>query len=419
MNKVVIIGAGFGGISAAKELQSSGYHVTIIDRQNHHLFQPLLYQVATAALSPGDIAKPIRSIFKEQRNINVILGNVVKVDIKEHKVFFNDSSLEFDYLIMAPGSAYSYFGKEKWSKFAPGLKTLNDALKIREKIICSLEKAELAEDANERKKLLTFVIIGGGPTGVELAGAIAEIVNKNILPDYRNITVNDTKVYLIEAFSHILNSYPEKLSIIAKQDLEKLGVNIIVNKKVTEINENGVQVENKFIESKNVIWAAGNHVSSLINDVTTQIDKSGRAVVNNDLSINEDRHIYIIGDSAFVKDRDGQSLPAIAPVAIQQGKFVGRLIKSGESKNIKKGFRYRDKGTIATIGKAKAVAVVKGLNLSGLFAWLTWCIIHIFYLISFRNRVRVMGEWIWYYISNRPGIRLIVKDNPADSVKMN
>ena len=410
MKRIVIIGAGFGGITAAKELINSDNHIIIIDKTNHHLFQPLLYQVATAALSPGDIAKPIRSVFKDHKNIEVLLGNVKSIDIVNHKVFYNDSVVEYDYLILSPGSTHSYFGKNEWSQFAPGLKTLNDALKIREKILLSLEKAEMIEDENERKKYLSFVIAGGGPTGVELAGAISEIVNKNILPDFRNISSESTKVYLVEAMSGVLNAYPQKLTLKAKEDLEKLGVKVILNKKVTGINENGVQVEEDFIETKNIIWAAGNQVSDLIKQVTKNIDRSGRAIVNKDLSIDEDKNIFIIGDSAFVKDKKGNSLPAIAPVAIQQGKFVGKLLKSGRDKNLGKEFHYFDKGMMATIGKAKAVAVVKGFQLSGLFAWLAWCVIHIFYLISFRNRLRVMAEWIWYYITNRPGIRLIVKD---------
>ena len=410
MKRIVIIGAGFGGLSAAKELVDSDNHVTIIDKTNHHLFQPLLYQVATAALSPGDIAKPIRSVFNHSKNIEVLLGTVKSIDVENHKVFYNNSEIEFDYLILAPGSSHSYFGKNEWSRFAPGLKTLNDALKIREKILASLEKAEMIKDENERKKHLSFVIVGGGPTGVELAGAISEIVNKNILPDFRNISSESTKVYLVEAMSGVLNAYPQKLTLKAKEDLEKLGVKVILNKKVTDINENGVKIEDDFIETKNIIWAAGNQVSELIKQVTKNIDKSGRAIVSSDLSIVEDKNIFIIGDSAFVKDKKGNPLPAIAPVAIQQGKFLGKLLKSDREKKYHKEFHYFDKGMMATIGKAKAVAVVRGFQLSGLFAWLAWCVIHIFYLISFRNRLRVMAEWVWYYLTNRPGIRLIVRD---------
>jgi NADH:quinone reductase (non-electrogenic) len=410
MKRIVIIGAGFGGLTAAKELLKSENKITIIDKTNHHLFQPLLYQVATAALSPGDIAEPIRSVFKNHKNIEVVLGTVNSIDVEEQKVHYNNSEIEFDYLILAPGSSHSYFGKDEWSKFAPGLKTLNDALKIREKILLSLEKAEMIEDENERKKYLSFVIVGGGPTGVELAGAIAEIVNNNVLPDFRRISSDSTKVYLVEAMSALLNSYPQKLTLRAKEDLEKLGVNVILNEKVTGINENGVQVENEFIETKNIIWAAGNKVSTLINQVTKNIDRSGRAIVNKDLSITENKNVFVIGDSAFVKDKKGNTLPAIAPVAIQQGKFVGKLLRLGSEKRSDKEFHYFDKGTMATIGKAKAVAVVKGFQLSGLFAWLAWCVIHIFYLISFRNRLRVMAEWAWYYLTNRPGIRLIVRD---------
>jgi NADH dehydrogenase len=409
MKNVVIIGGGFGGLTAAKELAKLNFHLTIIDRTNHHLFQPLLYQVATAALSPADIAIPIRSIFSENRNVEVLLGEVTSIDKDNRKVFFNGSELEFDYLIIATGSRHSYFGKDEWEKYAPGLKTLNDALKIREIILLSLEAAEKEKNPVQRQKHLNFVIIGGGPTGVELAGAIAEIVSKNLIPDFRNIDASMTKVYLVEALPNILSSYPEKLSKRALEDLMKLGVEVMLNEKVTEINEIGVKVGNLFIETKNILWAAGNQASSLIRKAGIQSDRSGRAIVNDDLSIKSHPEIFVIGDAAAVKNDEGEYLPAIAPVAIQQGKYAAEII-SGELKGKSRlKFRYKDRGTMATIGKAKAVAVIKGLKLSGLIAWLTWCFVHIMFLISFRNKLRVMSEWAWHYITNRPGIRLIIK----------
>jgi NADH dehydrogenase len=410
MKKVVIIGAGFGGLTAAKQLANKDFDVIIIDKTNHHSFQPLLYQVATAALSPADIATPIRSIFSDYKNVKVLLGEVKSIDRQKKKVFFNESEIEFDYLIVATGSRHSYFDKYEWEKFAPGLKTINDALKIREKILLSLEAAEKEIDPMKRQKYLNFLIIGGGPTGVELAGAISEIVNKNVILDFRNIDASMTKVYLIEAMSKILSSYPDSLSSHALKDLKKLQVDVILNEKVTEINESGVKTNNRFIESTNVFWAAGNQASPLIKSLATKTDRVGRAIVDDDLSIKEDENIFVIGDAAAVKNDKNEQLPGIAPVAIQQGKYVARVIAKKLIGKTGRKFKYNDKGTMATIGKAKAVGVIKGFKLSGLLAWLAWSFIHILYLIGFRNRLKVMAEWIWYYITNRPGIRLIVKD---------
>jgi len=409
MKKVVIIGAGFGGLTAAKILAGHEFEITIIDKTNHHVFQPLLYQVATTALSPADIATTIRSVFSQNKNVKVLLGEVNSINKENQKVYFNNSEIDFDYLIVATGSRHSYFGKDEWEKFAPGLKTINDALKIREKILLSLESAEKESDPVKRQRYLNFVIIGGGPTGVELAGAISEIVSKNVIPDFRNIDASMTKVYLIEALPKILSTYPDKLSTHALNDLKKLQVDVILNEKVSEINEHGVRVGNKFIESSNVLWAAGNQPSPLIKSLGTETDKSGRAIVNDDLSIKENKNIFVIGDAALVKNENGESLPAIAPVAIQQGKYVAKNLVKNLSEKQRSRFKYNDKGTLATIGKAKAVGVVKGLKLSGLIAWLAWSFIHILYLIGFRNRLRVMLEWMWYYITNRPGIRLIIK----------
>jgi len=409
MKRLVIVGAGFGGLTAAKELAKKDFNITVIDKTNHHLFQPLLYQVATAALSPADIAIPIRSTFSKNKNVEVLLGEVKSIDKEKKKVFFNGSELDFDYLIIATGSRHSYFGKDEWEKYAPGLKTLNDALKIRETILLSLEAAEKEKDPVKRQRYLNFVIIGGGPTGVELAGAISEIVNQNLIPDFRNIDASMTKVFMVEALPNILSSYPESLSKRALEDLQKLEVEVILNEKVTGINENGVKVGDRFIETKNILWAAGNQASSLIQTAGIQTDRAGRAVVSDDLSIEGYSNIFVIGDAAAFKNEKGEHLPAIAPVAIQQGKFVSKIIAEGLIGKPHKKFIYKDRGTMATIGKAKAVAVIKGFKLSGLIAWLAWSLIHVLFLISFRNKLRVMSEWIWHYITNRPGIRLIVK----------
>ena len=409
MKKVVIVGAGFGGLTAAKALSKFDIDITIIDKTNHHVFQPLLYQVATTALSPADISTTIRSVFSQNKNVKVLLGEVRSIDKENKKVFFNGSEIEFDYLIIATGARHSYFGKNEWEKFAPGLKTINDALKIRERILLSLEAAEKENDPAKRQKYLNFVIIGGGPTGVELAGAISEIVNKNVLPDFRNIDANMTKVYLVEALPKILSTYPDKLSEHALQDLKDLQVEVSLGEKVTEINDKGVKVGDKFIESNNVLWAAGNEVSPLIKSLETETDRTGRAIVKDDLSLIENENIFVIGDAAAVKNEKGEYLPAIAPVAMQQGRYVAKVVSKNLNGKERKKFKYNDRGTMATIGKAKAVGVVKGFKLSGLLAWLAWSFIHILYLIGFRNRLRVMVEWIWYYITNRPGIRLIVK----------
>jgi NADH dehydrogenase len=410
MKRVVIIGAGFGGLSAAKKLDGEKFQLTLIDKTNHHLFQPLLYQVATAALSPGDIANPIRSVFSEQKNVEVLLGEVTSIDKEKKTVKFNGSSVEFDYLIVATGSRHSYFGKDEWEKFAPGLKTVNDALKIREKILLSLEAAEREKDPDKRQKFLNFVIIGGGPTGVELAGAISEIVNKNLIPDFRNIDASMTKVYMIEALPKILSNYPDDLSKHALDDLKKLDVEVLLNQKVVDINKNGVKVGDRFIQTSNVLWAAGNEVSPVIKTLEVETDRSGRAIVNDDLTIINYENIFVIGDAAAVKYENGDYIPAIAPAAMQQGRHVAYIINKNVKDKSQRKFKYNDRGMMATIGKAKAVAVIKGLKFSGVFAWLLWSIVHVLFLISFRNRLRVMAEWIWYYITNRPGIRLIVKE---------
>lgn len=406
--KVIIIGAGFGGLNAAKQLADSDFDITVIDKTNHHLFQPLLYQVATAALSPADIAVPIRSLFSDYSNIRIILDEVISIDKKKHIVHTKSDSFNFDYLIIAVGSRHSYFGKNNWERLAPGLKTLNDALLIREKIIEALELAEKEENSELRKKNLTFVIVGGGPTGVELAGAIAEIAKETMIKDYKNFKPEDTKVILIEAANRVLLSFDEKLSEKAKEDLGKMGVDVRLNTKVEDISEEGVYTTSGFILTKTVIWAAGNEASSLLKSLEVELDRTGRVIVRNDCSIPEHPEIFVIGDAAHFEDEQDKSLPGVAQVAIQQGKFVAEIIKKNILPENRPSFQYKDKGIMATIGKAKAVADIKGMKLTGVFAWLTWSLVHIFFLIGFRNRLRVMIEWIWYYITKRHGTRLIV-----------
>ncbi|MFY0684829.1 MAG: NAD(P)/FAD-dependent oxidoreductase [Balneola sp.] len=410
--KVVIVGGGFAGLSVAKQLYSKEFDVTIIDKTNHHVFQPLLYQVATAALSPGDIAIPIRAIFSKRKNIKVLLGEVTSVDTENNFVNIKgQDSLPFDYLILAPGTNYNYFGNDQWKEYAPGLKTISNALDIREKILVSLEKAEQVSDTEQRKKHLTYVIIGGGPTGVEMAGSIAEIAKRNMMRDYRTFDRSETNIYLVEAADGILNGYPSSLSKKARWTLEGMGVEVLLNSPVEKISSNKVLVDGKEIESDNIIWAAGNQVPSLISNLDEPQDRMGRIKVNKDLSVTKNKNMFVIGDASYFENKEGTPLPGIAPVALQQGKFLGKLIKHEVKKGQKRdAFSYLDKGTMATIGRAKAVANIRGFTFSGLLAWFMWGFIHIFFLIGFRNRFRVFAEWVWHYLTFKRGVRLITHD---------
>ncbi|MEX0647348.1 MAG: NAD(P)/FAD-dependent oxidoreductase [Balneolaceae bacterium] len=406
--EVVIIGGGFGGISAAKVLAKSDFEVTIIDKKNHHLFQPLLYQVATAALSPGDIAMPIRSIFSKSKNIRTLLGEVTAIDKEKNVVQLRSGeTISFDYLVAAPGTVYNYFGNEEWPQHAPALKTIDNALSIREKILVSLEKADQTKDPKTRVPYLVFAIIGGGPTGVEMAGAIAEITKKGLMMDYKNISADETRIYLIEAAPRILLGYPDRLAEKAKTDLEKLGVSVLTDSPVTDIQKEGVAIGDRFIESHNIVWAAGVNTHPLVKTLQSEYDKMGRVKVNPDLTVPGHDHIFVIGDAAHFVGKDNDPLPPLAPVAIQQGRYAGNLIKKREKGETAAPFRYRDKGKMATIGRAKAVADIRGFKLSGVFAWLAWSFIHIFFLIGFRNRFRVFAEWTWYYFTFKRGVRLI------------
>lgn len=397
-------------MNVAKSLANTDYEITIIDKANHHLFQPLLYQVATAALSPGDIATPIRSVFTKQSNVKVVLGEVVEVSKSDQVVQLSEGDvIPFDYLVIATGAEYNYFGNEDWVPRAPGLKSLDDALKIRERILVSLEQAEKTPDLEDRKPYLTFVVIGGGPTGVEMAGSIAEIAKRNMMRDYRNFHRNETKVYLVEAAGGVLNGFSESLSDNALETLTKMGVNVLLNSPVEEIRKDGVQLKNQFIETPNIIWAAGVSGTDLTNNMGNETDRIGRVKVNSDLSINDHPNIFVIGDAAYFEDEKGNPLPGVAPVAMQQGKYLGKLLKNSQKSDSRTPFKYVDKGTMATIGRAKAVADIKGFKLTGFFAWLIWGVIHIFFLIGFRNRFRVFGEWIWHYITFKRGVRLIAK----------
>ena len=405
---VIIIGAGFGGLAAAKTLKNADVEILMIDKTNHHLFQPLLYQVATAALSPGDIAAPVRGILRKQQNVSIIMGEVVSIDKENQKVKMqNGDEFNFDFLIVATGARHSYFGKDEWEQFAPGLKTISDALKIRERILLSFEKAERSNDPKENLKYLTFVIVGGGPTGVEMAGAIAEISKKTMLKDFRKIDPSKTKIILIEGTDKLLNSFDQPLNSYTKLVLEKMGVVVKVGKFVKQISGDGVLVDDEFIYTNNIIWAAGNTASPLLKKLNTNLDKAGRVIVEKDCSIKEHQNIFVIGDAANFIDEKGKPLPGVAPVAEQQGKFVAKLIAQNKAGTNRKVFKYFDKGNLATIGRAKAILQINNFKLSGFSAWLIWGFVHIAFLINFRKRYKVMTEWIWSYLTFKNDIRLI------------
>lgn len=408
--KVVIIGGGFAGLNVAKTLKNQSLDVVLIDKTNHHLFQPLLYEVATASISPGEIATPLREVLRDQTNTTVIMAEVIKIDMEKKEITLsNNNAMNYDYLIIAIGARHSYFGNDGWEAFAPGLKTIRDALTIREQILTCFEKAERLDDVKEAEKYLNFVIIGGGPTGVEMAGAIAEIAHKTLFENFRRIKPEKSNIYLIEALPNILPMYPLKLSNYAKKDLEKLGVKVLTGTKVTSINEEGVQVDGMFIHSQNVIWAAGNQVSSLLEQLNVPLDRAGRVIVEPDLSLPNYPNVFVIGDAASCLGDDNKPLPGIAPVAIQEGRYVACLIKKKLSKQKSKPFKYFDKGSMATIGKAKAIAMIRKLQITGLFAWLMWAFIHIFYLIGFRNRLSVMLGWAATLLTGQRGVRLITR----------
>jgi NADH:ubiquinone reductase (H+-translocating) len=417
-NKVVIIGGGFGGLNVAKSLKNAKLDVLLIDKTNHHLFQPLLYEVATAALSPGDIATPLREVLRNQANTTVIMGEVVKIDKNAKQLTIaNGDIIDYDYLVIAIGARHSYFGRDEWEQFAPGLKTISDAIKIREEVLISFEKAERLDSISEAHKYLNFVVIGGGPTGVEMAGAIAEIANKTMFQNFRRIKPEESKIYLIEALPQILPMYPDRLAKKATKALEKMGVKVLTGKKVTEIHEGGVQIEGMFIESMNVIWAAGNQVSPMLKSLDVPLDRAGRVLVSPDLSIPDHPEIFVIGDAANLAGKDGKPLPGVAPVAMQQGKYVAKLLKKSAPKEQKPPFSYFDKGSMATIGKAKAIAIFGKLQFSGFFAWLTWAFVHIMFLIGFRNRLGVMLEWGAMMITGERGVRLITRPIDQDLSK--
>ncbi len=410
--QVVIVGAGFGGLSAARALAKADADITVIDRQNYHLFQPLLYQVATAALSPADIAWPIRAILRRQANTKVLLGEVTGVDPKRSVVLTESREIPYDFLVLATGATHAYFGHDDWPAHAPGLKSIDDATGIRRRILLAFEQAEIATDIEERKRLLTFVVIGGGPTGVEMAGTIAELARKALAVDFRNIDPRQARVILIEAGPNVLPAFPEKLSHYASRALSRLGVEVLTGHEVTACNSNGVTAKGETIPAATVIWAAGVAASPAARWLGVSADRAGRVTVTPSLNAPGHDTIFVIGDTAMVEDRDGGQLPGIAPVAKQQGTYVGRAIAACLQGRPAPGpFRYRDRGKLATIGRRAAVIEFGPIRLSGRVAWWLWGIAHIYFLISLRNRVIVAIQWLWSYLTFERGARLITGED--------
>jgi NADH dehydrogenase len=405
---VLIVGGGFGGLYAARALAKRELRVLLIDRDNYHLFQPLLYQVATAALSPGEIAEPLRAILRKYRNVEVLLGNVSTLDLEHRQVALADkASYSYDYLILATGARHSYFGNPEWEVMAPGLKSLSDALEMRRRILLAFELAEREPDPEKRRALLTFVIVGGGPTGVELAGAIAEIARYTVANDFRNFDPREARVILLERSDRVLEAYPPDLSASAQRALEHIGVKVLTGKGVTDVQPDYVMAGDEKIPSHTTLWAAGVAASPLGRQLGVECDKSGRVMVEPDLSVPGHPEVFVIGDLAQFRQRNGKILPGIAPVAIQMGEAAADNVWRSVTGRPRKPFHYFDRGTMATIGRAAAVAEVRVLHLSGFLAWMAWLVVHLFFLIGFQNRVLVMVQWAASYLSYERGARLI------------
>jgi NADH dehydrogenase len=403
---VVIVGGGFAGLDAARGFAGAEVRVTLLDRHNYHLFQPLLYQVATAALSPGDIASPIRWILRKQKNVQVLLADVRAIDAPRHVVVTDRSEMRYHFLIVASGAAHSYFGHPEWAARAPGLKTLDDALEIRRRVLLAYEAAEREPDNDQRRRLLTFVIVGGGPTGVELAGALAEIARQSLPQDFRSIRPESARILLVEGGPDVLGTFPETLRERARHSLERLGVEVISGKTVTQIDDNGVVVGGEAIAAQTVLWAAGVAASPLATSLGVPLDRVGRVTTQPTLALAEHPQVYVVGDLCAFSE-NGKLLPGVAQVAMQQGAHAAANIRRAIHGRAQTPFHYRDYGTMATIGRNAAVGDVFGLKISGVFGWLFWIFLHIFWLIGFRNRIVVMTEWAWSYFTQQRRVRLI------------
>ncbi len=416
ISKVVIIGAGFGGLEAAKKLAcEDAVRMTVIDRTNYHLFQPLLYQVATAALSPADIAAPIRGVLSKCKNVEVILAEVQSIDVNAKKVKMVDGEIDYDFLIVATGARHSYFGHPEWERIAPGLKSLEDAVEIRRRILMAYEYAEKITDETARKAAMTFVIIGGGPTGVEMAGAISEIARYTLAKDFRHIDPSQTRIVLVEGEPRVLASFPDDLRISAMKQLVDLGVEVHAGVHATDLTEAGLQVGDEFIPCRVKIWAAGNTASFVGQALGVPVDRVGRVMVNNDLTIPGYPEVQVIGDLANFPHQTGQPLPGVSPVAMQQGRHAAKNILAMIDNRKPQRFWYWDKGSMATIGRNKAVADLNFIHFSGFPAWLAWLFIHVVFLVGFRNRVAVLLQWAWAYFTFNKGARLITRNFQSET----
>lgn len=406
--RVVVIGGGFGGLQAVKTLKGEDVQVVLVDRSNHHLFQPLLYQVATAGLTPANIARPLREVFSHQENVGTALSEVRRIDVEAKKVITEDLVIDYDFLIIAAGARHSYFGHDEWEKFAPGLKNLSDAVEIRKRMLVAFEVAEKAVEQAERDASMTFIVVGGGPTGVEMAGAICEVARHTMTRDFRRINPAQAKVILIEGAPRILAAYPPDLSEKGKKQLEQIGVEVHEGLQVTNVTAEGVEVKGgEFIPARTVVWAAGNAASPLGRSLGVPLDKAGRVIVNEDLTIPGHPEIQVIGDMACFTHQTGKPLPGVSPTAMQMGRHAARSILETLAGGKPMKFHYWDKGTLATIGRNKAVGDLNFIHVSGFIAWIIWATVHIFYLVGYRSRLAVMVEWMWNYVSFYRGSRLI------------
>ncbi len=411
--RVVIVGAGFGGLETAKALRHAPVQVTVIDRWNHHLFQPMLYQVATAGLSIEDISAPIRSIFSRQANVSVMLAEVTGIDTQKQLALTADQAVSYDYLVLATGVSSNYFGHAEWKRLAPGLKSLQDAMMLRHNILCAFEAAENEPDPEKRQAVLTFVLVGGGPTGVELAGAIAELAHRALTCDFRRIDPTSTRIMLVEGEPRIIPTFPASLTRKARKKLEQFGVDVRTGVHVTEVTADGVKIGDEYIAAKNVIWTAGVTASPAGKWLGTEVDRHGRVKVEQDLTIPGHPNIFVIGDTACVLQKR-KPLPGLSPVAMQEGRYVAGVIADRVARKAqRRPFRYRDKGTLATVGRSFAVVDIGPLHFTGLLAWLTWIVVHIFYLIGFRNRLLVLIQYAWAYVTFQPGARIILPEERA------
>ncbi len=412
--KIVIVGGGFGGIAAAKVLARTAVDIMLLDRSNHHLFQPLLYQVATAGLAPANIAHPIRNIFRKQKNVTVLLCDVIRISLSDMRVYTHVGTLSYDYLVLATGARHSYFGHPEWEQYAPGLKSIDDATEIRRRVLLAFEAAERATDAQVRAAHLTFVVIGAGPTGVELAGAIAELARFTIAGDFRRIDPRNARIILIEAGARVLPTFAAELSARSQRDLERLGVEVWLNTRVTDVTATTVVAGGNIIETTTKIWAAGVIGSEVAKTLDVPLDTAGRVMVNPDLSVPGYENVFVAGDLAAVKDEHGKLVPGLAPAAMQMGRHAGKNILRRMDAHATQPFIYFDKGNLATIGRASAVAQFGKVKLTGFFAWLLWAVVHIYFLIQFRARLIVVIEWIWAYFTFGRSSRLITHQDFAE-----